>query len=79
VKAAAFERSQPLPPHLNNGDETTHLNRIGNYSKGLPHDQFGEVDPAAYNSLLQAVNTGQPADFQAITLGPSSTVSDDFF
>jgi membrane-associated phospholipid phosphatase len=69
VKAAAFERSQPLPPHLNNGDETTHLNRIGNYSKGLPHDQFGEVDPAAYNSLLQAVNTGQPADFQAITLG----------
>src|SRR5207302_10833732 len=35
-----------------NGDETRYPNRIGNYHKGLPHDGFGEVDLAAYSTLL---------------------------
>jgi hypothetical protein len=43
--------------------------RIGNYSKGLPHDQFGEVTQPAYDSLLTAVGSGAPADFEAIELG----------
>jgi hypothetical protein len=50
-------------------DEHSRLNLIGNYHKGLPHDDHGEVDPGAYLSLLRAVLSGKPADFEAIPLG----------
>ena len=39
----------------------------GNFSKGLPHDNFGEVDRAAYKTLLHALD--QETDFDKITLG----------
>ncbi len=67
--AAKFERLVPLPPHTDNGDEALYPNKIGSYSKGLPHNGFGEVDLAAYATLSKAVTSGLPADFQAITLG----------
>jgi hypothetical protein len=54
--------------HPTNGDETRFANRIGSYHKGLPHNTFGEVDPAAYQSLLKAVASGDPADFDVIVL-----------
>jgi len=54
---------------VNNGDEARYPNRIGNYSKGLPHDDIGEVLPAAYDSLLTAVRSGDPDDFARIPLG----------
>jgi hypothetical protein len=50
----------------NNGDEKDFPTFIGNYHKGLPHDQFGEVTKAAYQTLLDAVN--QKAPFASITL-----------
>lgn len=40
-----------------------------NFTKGLPHNEFGEVDPAAYKKLLTALRSGRPADFERITLG----------
>ncbi|MDQ4025474.1 MAG: phosphoesterase, partial [Actinomycetota bacterium] len=57
-----------------NGDESGFPDRIGNYHKGLPHDGFGEVVPAAYDSLLAATTPPPPpppppSAFQAITLG----------
>ena len=67
--AAKFEKAVPLPPHHDNGDEALYPNKIGSYSKGLPHDGFGEVNLAAYATLSKAVTSGLPADFQAITLG----------
>jgi hypothetical protein len=65
------------PQHLSNGEEAAYrspspLNRlsyIANYSKGLPHDPVGEVDPAAYRALLQALTSGDPNDFEQIPLG----------
>ncbi len=55
-----------------NPDETDYPNKIGNYSKGLPHDEFGEVDLKAYNSLLSALSSGDPADFERVPLcGPA--------
>lgn len=60
-----------LQPSVN-GDETRYANRIGNYSKGLPHNSFGEVAPNAYQSLLDAIDSGDPADYHAIILdGPN--------
>lgn len=56
-----------------NGDESDFPDRIGNFHKGLPHNDLGEVDPAAYDTLLDATSPPPPAsppsEFQAITLG----------
>ncbi|HTG94698.1 MAG TPA: hypothetical protein VL866_19030 [Pyrinomonadaceae bacterium] len=57
--------------HPSNNDENLYPNKLGSYSKGLPHNNDGTVDIAAFNSLLQAVNSGNPADFDAIPLGGS--------
>ena len=66
LKAAQAHRKRPLVLHTANGDETRYPNRIGNHSKGLPHNSFGEVDPGAYDSFLQAVRSGDPEDYAAI-------------
>nr|HQU84659.1 twin-arginine translocation signal domain-containing protein [Pyrinomonadaceae bacterium] len=52
-----------------NGDELQYANRIGSYSKGLPHQANGEVVPTAYNALLSALQTGNPALFEQIPMG----------
>jgi len=67
--AAEFERRQPAVAHPTNGEEELYANKIGNFSKGLPHNSLGEVDLAAYNKLIAALASGNPADFEAITLG----------
>ncbi len=69
VQAALFQKLQPLPDHPSNGDEQRYQNKIGNYSKGLPHNQLGEVDQTSYNGFLQAINTGNPDDFERIRMG----------
>src|SRR4051794_37745908 len=67
---AAAAAAAPAPDHEctpttihktgNNGDEKNlkgpdgKQNFIGNFSKGLPHNGFGEVDTAAYQTLLHA-------------------------
>ncbi|HEY2289638.1 MAG TPA: vanadium-dependent haloperoxidase [Thermoanaerobaculia bacterium] len=80
--AAAAAAPAP-PPHQctptqikktgSNGDEDRFKgedgkpNYIGNFSKGLPHDDFGEVKRDAYKSLLHAVE--KEKDFDKIILG----------
>src|SRR5262245_61853317 len=48
VEAAKMARNRPLVHQLTNGDEERYLNKIGSYTKALPHNQLGEVDLAAY-------------------------------
>lgn len=67
--AARFAFDQPHQTPETNGDEDRLANRIGSYSKGLPHDERGEVEGSAYDALLKAVRSGDPADFDAIPLG----------
>jgi hypothetical protein len=69
---AAMAGLQATPQNLqhpNNQDEALYPNKIGNYSKGLPHNADGTVVLSAYNALVQALNSGRPADFDAIPLG----------
>jgi hypothetical protein len=66
---ANYWKNQPVVQHLNNGDEARYPSRIGNYTKALPHNSFGEVDPAAYQSLLDAVSKGKAADYDDIIIG----------
>jgi hypothetical protein len=66
LQAAKSHRNKPLVAHVSNGDEARYPNRIGNYSKGLPHNSFGEVEPDAYQSLVAAAESGTPEDFNAV-------------
>jgi hypothetical protein len=69
TSAAQNERAVAIPPHPDNGDEANYQTKLGNYSKGLPHNNIGEVDLSAYQSMLTALSTGNVADFENITLG----------
>jgi hypothetical protein len=55
--------------HPDNDDEELYPNKLGSYSKGLPHNDDGTVVLGAYEALVKAVNSGAPADFDAIPLG----------
>ena len=72
VKAATYQHDLPLVAQTTNGDEALYPNRIASYSKGLAHNARGEVNLAAYNTYLNALNTGKPSDFEAIPLGCST-------
>jgi hypothetical protein len=66
----AYLREQAIS--RNNDDETALPNYIGNYTKGLPHNHLGEVNREAYQALLKALASGNPADFAKIPLSPES-------
>jgi membrane-associated phospholipid phosphatase len=68
-KAALYQRNLPTPKNLPNGDEELYANRLGNYSKALPHNSLGEVDSKSYDTMLKALSSGDPADFERIPLG----------
>jgi hypothetical protein len=76
MRAAREERSIPVPPQSNNGDEALYDTFIGNYSQGLPHNNFGDVDRNAYQALLTAVRSGRPSDFASIPLGGNTKLAD---
>ena len=74
LEAAELAYLRTHPVDVNNGEESLYrnasneLNYIANYSKGLHHNNLGEVNPADYRSMLKALHSGSPADFEAITL-----------
>ncbi len=69
MAAAQMARDRPFVAHSSNGDETLYANRIGNFSKGLPHNSLGEVDAAAYGAFMGAIASGTMADFDRIPMG----------
>jgi hypothetical protein len=66
LQAADQNYSEPLPAHPHNNDETLYPEHINSYTKGLPHDENGIVDSDAYKSLIKALKSGDPGDFDAI-------------
>src|SRR5262245_26840740 len=72
VNAAKLQRDQPLAEHPTNGDESRYAKKIANFSKGLPHNSLGEVDLNAWSSMIKALNSGVPEDFDRIAMnGPA--------
>jgi hypothetical protein len=71
----AYDR--PLPAHPDNGEESDYGGtRIASFSKGLPHDALGQVDPASYNALLAALNIGTMSAMESVPMaGPARLVS----
>ena len=68
-KAALYHKNLRHSNHPTNGDDELYTDRIGSYTKALPHNQRGEVDQDAYNKLVHALTTGDPLDFEQIPLG----------
>ena len=69
LKAALFQMRRGTSKHRSNGDEKRYTNKIGSFSKFLPHDANGEVDRDAFAALVHAMKTADPEDFEAIPLG----------
>lgn len=56
-------------------DEELYPSKIGNFTKGLPHDALGEVNPFAYEALAQAVSGDDPAAFEDIPMGGAARLA----
>jgi len=71
VQAAEVAAERRHDEHANNNDEANYPAQplIGNYSKGLRHDTLGDPEPGSYATLLRALQSEDPADFEEITLG----------
>lgn len=74
VEAAEVAAARPHPEHANNNDEANHGSFIGNYSKSLRHDSLGDPDPKSYGTLLRALQSEDPADFEEIELASATAV-----
>jgi len=76
VSAAAGDLIVPVPSQANNGDEAQFPTGVANYTKGFPHNEFGEVDPVVYASYLAAVKSGKRADFDNLQMGGNTPLVD---
>jgi hypothetical protein len=75
LEAALANKNQPIASQPTNSDEDIYSNRIGSFSKTLPHNSLGEVDPAAYDALLAALTSGVSSDFEKIPLGGTAKLA----
>jgi membrane-associated phospholipid phosphatase len=64
----ALGRNSPLLLPKNNGEERDYP-YVASYTKALPHDALGHVNPLAYQGLLDAVASADPIVFESIPLG----------
>jgi hypothetical protein len=62
--------------NVDNGDLHRYSDRGASYTKALPHDGYGRVDPSAFETLLQALHSGKPTDFERIPLGGTRRLTD---
>ncbi len=69
IRAAKAEQARGPFPHPTNGDEERYPNRIANISKGLPHDERGEVEREDYDALRNALDAGSFEDLEAVRRG----------
>ncbi len=69
VDAASMALQRSLVEQRSNGDDERYPNKIGSYSKALPHNQLGEVELNAYATLVRARTSQKPDDFELIQLG----------
>ncbi|KOM95864.1 haloperoxidase [Clostridium botulinum] len=68
-QSALFQKNLILQGQRCNDDEILYANKIGNYTKALPHNSLGEVNLEAYNIWISTLTTGNPEKFELIPLG----------
>jgi hypothetical protein len=63
---AQTELARPIPVPVTNGDEDRYPDRRASFSKTMPHNELGEVDPDAYRKWLAIVASGDSAEFEHV-------------
>lgn len=58
--------------HADNGDETRYANKIGTDTKGLQHNDCGEIEPLAWKRHQQAIDKNRLSTSAKPTPGPES-------
>jgi hypothetical protein len=73
-QAAQLAAARHHPRHVSNNDEVNYPDRpfIGNFAKALKHDSVGDPEPISYGSLLRALESRDPADFEKILQPPNA-------
>jgi len=75
VEAAELAAERNHEEHANNNDEVNYPDSLaGSYSKSLKHDAAGNPDPISYASMVRALQSRDPADFEEIILGSATAV-----
>ena len=76
VEAAALAEARLHDEHANNNDEANYPTRplAGSYSKSLKHDALGDPDPASYATLLRALQSRDPDDFEEVQLASGTAL-----
>lgn len=74
--AALYYKGLQLPHQVLSGDEERYANRIASFSKALPHNRLGEVEPRAYEAMLNAIKSGKAEDFEEIPLAGMARLAD---
>lgn len=72
IDAAQTYLQEFIHPQTTNGDEGLYADYRASFTKTLPHDGLGEVEPGAYHALLKALETGENTDFEAVPLSPGA-------
>lgn len=76
LEAAEAARLRGCAPHAANGDEDRVPDLAGSFSKTLPHDALGRVDPTAYRIYRQALGSREPSAFERVPLGGYRKLAD---
>jgi hypothetical protein len=69
VAEATQDALAGVAKNVSNGDDARYPDKGGTYTKGLPHDSFGRVDPTAYGTFKTALASGEFSDFENIIMG----------
>lgn len=72
TKSARSHYKNSLKPIFNNGDDDAYEDFRGSFSKTLPHDNWGEVDPQTYRDLRAALAAGSINQIEALPTGNGS-------
>lgn len=73
---AMEQRDRPWSRKATNGDTQRYPSGIASFTKTLPHDANGEVDPGAFAKFLAALESGRGEDFAAIPMGGTAKLAD---
>ena len=71
-EAAQAEFSDNPPVHVTNFDEDRSPDRRASFSKTMPHNDLGEVDPEAYRQWLAILARGDAAGFDQAPRAPQA-------
>ena len=70
--AAQRYLAESLISHRSNGDGDRYEDKRASFSKTLPHNDIGEVDPQAYAAWLSILRSGDPIKFERVPRHPEA-------